>query len=164
MDTYVHTQFQWNKKQIYIYSVRMLLIEGLFFYRLLKWEKLELQYQRFGWCLSTKQLLVARLPLELLILHLDGKYYDWNFLLEMWGNRKPKLGFMTCKEQKKKINNNKDPCTHMNTKFCMIHPDLWLHQQSFWGFNMSSTTGVSKFIYIYLHYPITWLHVCGKPQ
>ena len=83
MDTYVHTQFQWNKKQIYIYSVRMLLIEGLFFYRLLKWEKLELQYQRFGWCLSTKQLLVARLLLELLILHLDGKFYDWNFLLEM---------------------------------------------------------------------------------
>ena len=80
----------------------MLLIEGLFLYRLLKWEKLELQYQRFGWCLSTKQLLVARLPLELLILHLDGKYYGWNFLLEMWGNRKPKLGFMTCKEQKKK--------------------------------------------------------------
>ncbi|KAL4601263.1 hypothetical protein ACB092_11G259100 [Castanea dentata] len=27
----------------------------------------------FGWCLSTKQLLVARLPLELLILHLDAE-------------------------------------------------------------------------------------------
>jgi hypothetical protein len=52
---------------------------GFNFCRLLKWEKLGLQNQLIRWCQSTKPLLAARLHPELLILHLDGEYYERNF-------------------------------------------------------------------------------------
>ena len=49
------------------------------FCRLVKWEKLGLQYKVIGWCPNTKRLLARRLPLELLIFCLDGKFYDIEF-------------------------------------------------------------------------------------